>query len=272
MLGIHISLSRFEKDIAELHKHGGSIIQIFLSPPQRLTIIDKSDEYYTNMKNILQKYKMSVVVHATYMANIADNWDRYSIVAKNLEHDIIGAYKIGAIGLVIHLGKHLGKSIETSYRNMFSTLLGIHKKTEKYSSVKIILETPSGQGTELCYQLEDFAIFYNSIIHNTELANRVKICVDTCHIFAAGHDIKHKFSDWADHFDKLIGLKNIAVIHLNDSKGELGCRVDRHAVIGYGKIGKKSLINICNFFIMLNIPVVIETPADDFVKELKMLL
>jgi endonuclease IV len=107
---------------------------------------------------------MKVVVHSAYIHNVARNWDEYSWWIINLQSEIKYAHEIGAIGLVLHVGKQLDLSIEEAYNNMYSSLVYIHNKTRDYKDVIIMLETPTGQGSQLCYRIEDFAYFYKKFI------------------------------------------------------------------------------------------------------------
>ena len=125
---------------------------------------------------------------------------------------------------------------------MFSSILYILNQTEKYKDVYFIIETSSGQGSETLTKLEDLAHFINKF-KNTKYENRIKLCIDTCHIFAAGYDIrdKNKFNEFIKLFDKLIGLDKVILVHLNDSKEDLNSHKDRHESIGKGKIGSKRI-------------------------------
>ena len=100
------------------------------------------------------------------------------------------------------------------------------------------------------------------------------ICVDTCHIFAAGYNIKNKYVmlQYLDKFNELIGLEEIKLIHLNDSKNETGSKIDRHENLGVGFIGLKPLLKFANFFIKQNVPVILETPHNKILKDLHIVL
>ena len=125
----------------------------------------------------------------------------------------------------------------------------------------IILETAAGQGTELGYDLEEFAALYNSF--SDKYKSRIKICIDTCHVFVAGYDLSSKkmVKAFFTKFNKLIGVKHVVLLHLNDSKPELGKRVDRHENIGKGKIGLTGLTEVIKYAKKKGIPMILETPA-----------
>jgi deoxyribonuclease-4 len=133
----------------------------------------------------------------------------------------------------------------------------IHEQTKGYR-VKTVLETTAGQGTALGYRFEQL----QQMIERIEEKERMAVCVDTCHVFAAGYDIstesgyERTFRD----FEQIIGLDRLAVIHVNDSRRECGARVDRHAHIGQGRIGTEGFRLLMNDPRLANIPKILETP------------
>ncbi len=158
---------------------------------------------------------------------------------------------------------------------MYSSLVYLHNKTKEFKDVKILLETSTGQGTEMCYKLEDLAHFYRkfSSNDNKELKSRIKLCIDTCHIFSAGYNIRdtNGVRNYLEAFDELIGIKYVRLIHLNDSRVDLGDKKDRHANIGKGYIGYTGLKLMFEYFKKLDVPIILETPGCVFVKEIKLL-
>ena len=252
----------------------GSHIESIEDIPKNANIIQlfKNEKIInTKNKNIINK-----VVHASYSINLANSWDEYSWWIDLLIDEIIYAKNIDAQYIVVHLGKQLKLTKEEALNNMFTSLLYVHNETiHKARDVKILLETSTGQGSELCYLLEDFAYFYKKISthNNFEFKNRFGLCVDTCHIFSAGYDITTtaKIKTFLKYFDDTIGIRYIKLIHLNDSKKELGAMVDRHANIGSGFIGKKALACFAKYFIKLNIPIILETPKQCHEKEINYL-
>lgn len=157
---------------------------------------------------------------------------------------------------------------------MYTTLLYVHKQTE-FTQVKILLETSTGQGTEIAYKLDDLAFIYRrfSKHKNNNIVERFGICLDTCHIFSAGYNLQNKESReiFFDNFNELIGLNHIKLIHLNDSHVPCGANVDRHENIGKGYIGKKPLLIISKLFKKLHIPIILETPYDHIFDDLKLI-
>jgi deoxyribonuclease-4 len=136
----------------------------------------------------------------------------------------------------------------------------IHERSQGFKA-KIALETTAGQGSTLGYKFEQIT----EIIEQTKQPERIKVCMDTCHIFAAGYDIttKEAYHKTISEFDRIIGLKRLAAIHFNDSKKGLGSRVDRHEHIGLGQIGEKAF----GFFVrdkrFEKTPKLLETPKEN---------
>lgn len=260
----------------EIKEAQGNFMQIFLSIPTTQEALNKEKDNLLAFKKFLIDNDMKVVVHSNYTHNLARSWDKYSWWLTNIEIEIEYAHLIGAIGVVIHFGKALDLSIEEAYNNMYSSLIYIHNKTSMYKDVRIILETSTGQGSEICYKLEDLTHFYRKFIknHNKELRDRIRLCIDSCHIFSAGYNLKTKTAVrlYVEAFEEMIGLRYIYLIHLNDCKVDVGCQKDRHENIGEGYIGLKGLQYFFKFFRKLNVPIVLETPGDGFKKEIPMLL
>jgi len=183
---------------------------------------------------------------------------------------------LGALYVVIHIGKQLELSTSEAYDNMYTALLYIHTKTKHYNNIKILLETSTGQGTEMCFKIDDLAYFYKKFSKNInrEFRERIKICFDTCHVFAAGYCLKTDVSVklFLETFEELIGIRHIYLIHLNDCKVDCGEKRDRHQNIGKGYIGYKGLKFFFDYFRKLKVPMVLETPNRGYLTEIKKLI
>lgn len=276
-LGAHMGSYNLVQSIDQIVYAGGNIIQIFMiipeeyNEPSRPTRTIKDIDKF---KKYLKKNNVKVVVHSSYTHNFCRDWDKYSWWIKNFELELKYAYYLGAIGIVLHFGKKLELSLEQAFNNMYSSLIYVHNNTLKYN-IPILLETPTGQGTEICYRLEELSKFYKKFSNNInkKIKDRFKICIDTCHIFSAGYDIRttDKVNEYLQKFDNLVGLRNVKLIHLNDCKLPLGSRKDRHQNIGKGYIGTKGLVAFFKYFRKLGVPVILETPGDGYIKEIQML-
>ena len=136
LVGTHISSFN---DIYKAYESGATIVQLF-TPNHK-----KEVEY----KNELDKYNLKSVIHISYSINLAKEWDEYSWWIVQFIKEIESAHKLNALCIVVHLGKQMELSKEEAYNNMYTTLLYVHEETKQYSNIKIVLETSTGQGSEL---------------------------------------------------------------------------------------------------------------------------
>lgn len=272
--GCHMPLNNnIENAIIGIKKMGGNCLQIFVSSPLSGKVSDKSlDTYKENsdkIKKIIDKHNVKLFIHSPYTFNFAkpivnNNWLKCYWVTSYLKELEI-AHHIGAIGCVIHVGKSLELDIDEATNNMYHSLSFIIEKIKslKLNSV-IILETGAGQGTEMFItkdnNIDNFANFYNRF--NDEQKNYIKLCVDTCHIFSAGYCIKKPkiCIQFFTEFERKIGLEHLVLIHLNDSKKDCNCNVDRHENLGSGMIGYNGIGMFILLSYILNIPLILETP------------
>jgi deoxyribonuclease-4 len=267
MFGVHIDSdpTKIGTEIEKYHKMGCKVVQLFVDPFYKRKI------EYDMFKTYADINKMNIVVHISYVINSAQEWNYHSWWIKQFIMEIESAEKLGAFAVVVHLGKQLDMSREEAINNMFTSLLYVHDQT-KSTKVKILIETSSGQGSEMCYRMNEFAHFFRKFSNHrsNEIQERFGICLDTCHIFAAGYDIRTMdiIKSFFDSFEEMIGIKHIKLIHLNDSKKDLGSNVDRHHNIGKGFIGKNGLKSITKIFGDLDVPIILETPDEYIEKDL----
>lgn len=250
-------------------KDYANVVQFFVDKPSSENI-----KIYSNIKKKLDKYEIKSFIHSSYTINMAKDWDETSWWANYLIYEIEMASRIGSEGIIVHLGKKLELSDEKALINSRTFLSYIHAKTIKFANVKIILETSSGQGTEMLYDVNDLIKFIKRIKStNLSLFNRIGLCIDTCHIFASGYNINDSkiFKNYVKKIDDQLGKDFIKVIHLNDSQDECGQKKDRHMNIGHGHIGLVALILITRYFLERNVPIILETSYDDleFVKKIR---
>jgi deoxyribonuclease IV len=249
-IGTHITLDTKFKALNNIHP-SVSNIQLYINP-------SINSKKYKKIKQKLKNKNISCYIHSCQKINICSDWDETSWHVIYLIYEIKMAYLIGAKGIVIHTGNKLTRDKVIALNNAYSFLLYIHNETLKESNVKIIIETSAGEGTEILYDLEDFIKFIEKFKNN----NRIGVCLDTCHIFSAGYDIRNSkiFNQVLALFNKKVGLDKLILVHLNDSKYGLGKRKDRHDSLGYGNIGRKAIKYIVKKLKTLNIPIILETP------------
>jgi deoxyribonuclease-4 len=263
MIGIHIKAKKLQ-ELKDSFKYAKSIgcshIQIF----------NENIEDGKSIKAILKKLDLKMVIHSPYVINLAAKFDPHSWRTKYLLLEVENSINNGAIGLVIHMGKSMDLPISAAYNNMYKMLELVCRKIKK--PFEIYLETTAGQGTELCYKIEDLGIFFNKIKANPKMKN-IKICLDTCHLFCAGYDIRKKknIDEFICKFDKLVGIDRIGLMHINDSVNDFDTRKDRHANIGEGYIGVTGLRYFYQYFAKRNIPGILETPIGNYENEIRLL-
>jgi deoxyribonuclease IV len=207
---------------------------------------------------LVAKKVQTVFGHTGYLINLGaapcDNRDK-SI--KSLIQEIQFATQLGVPFLVMHPGAHLGAGEEKCFQHIVSGLNEVFRAT-KDSPVRIALENTAGQGSCIGHRVAHLAAVFDGV----DFPKRLGVCLDTAHFFAAGYDIRtpKRWNAAIKEVDQLIGLKQILAFHLNDSKTDLGSRVDRHEHIGKGKIGLEGFRHIVRDARFKNTPGCLETP------------
>jgi deoxyribonuclease-4 len=238
---------------------GCEIVQLFVKNNMQWFGKPYSPDGLARYANELASSKFAAVFgHTGYLINLAapvsKNRDE-SI--KSLIQEIQLATDLALPFLVMHPGAHLGAGEQEGIRQVVTGLDEVFRST-KNSPVRIALEVTAGQGTCLGYRIAHLASVYEGV----DQPARLGVCLDTAHLFAAGYPV-HTPKGWnktIKETDALLGLKEVLAFHLNDSKTELGSRVDRHAGIGQGKIGREAFGHIVNDPRFRGLPGCLETP------------
>ncbi|MBI5683826.1 MAG: deoxyribonuclease IV [Verrucomicrobia bacterium] len=202
-----------------------------------------------------------VFAHDSYLINLcATNPVTLRMSIEGMVDELQRADSLGLPFVVSHPGAHMGAGEDAGLRRIADSLKEVFRQT-RGSPVKVALETTAGQGTNLGYRFEHLADLIASVG-----PERLAVCVDTCHLLAAGYDIRtpKSFAAVAKEFGRIIGWKLLAAVHLNDSKTPLGSRVDRHEHIGKGHVGKEAFRLLLNHPHFSRVPGVLETPKGDF--------
>jgi deoxyribonuclease IV len=203
--------------------------------------------------------------HSGYLINLgapaSENRDKS---LRSLVQEIQMATDLGLPFLVMHPGAHLGTGEAAGFRQVVLGLNEVFRAT-KTSPVRIALENTAGQGSCLGHRMSHLAAIFDGV----DRPERLGICLDTAHFFAAGYDIRTEkgWNEALGELDELVGLDQIVAFHLNDSKTDLGSRVDRHAGIGQGKIGREAFRHIVNDPRFKNHPGCLETPKGKDLRE-----
>jgi deoxyribonuclease-4 len=200
----------------------------------------------------------SIVAHAGYLINLGvEGTENHEKSLRSLSDELLRCEQLGIRSLVLHPGSHLGTGIEAGLGCVVRNLNRLH---EEHSAlrVRIALEITAGQGASLGAKFEEIA----EILERVADPSRLEVCFDTAHAFASGYDLataKGAEKTFAE-FDRVIGLKHLRVLHLNESKSGLGSRVDRHDNLGQGKIGLETFRWIMQAPVLATIPKILETP------------
>ncbi len=261
----------------QIQKAGGNLIQIFLTLPGSKETQKRNMDGLIEFKNYLIKNNMKVVVHSSYLHNIGRKFDKYSYWIQNIMLEIEYCHVIGADCLVLHFGKQLKLTLEETYNNMYTSLIYIHNNTSHFEDVIIAMETSSGQGTESLVTLNDLAYFYKKFSNNPNqsIRNRIKLCLDTCHIFQAGMnklENKNDVKKFLEEFDEKIGIQHIKLVHLNNCKFKFNSHRDVHASIFAGTISENALKHFFKFFRKMNVDIVLETSNTGHKREIDMMI
>jgi len=239
-----------------------------------LTKSKLSLEEIKQIKSIIKDYE-EIYVHASYQINmgadlIPSESDLYNTGIEIFLNEITLSKKIDAKGIVVHLGKNVKNSYDPIhiYNNMVKFIIELFKKLgSKKIKLDILLETPAGQGGEMCWNLNEFVEFITKF-KSLPFYSQLGVCIDTCHIFQAGYDLNNSKIIKKVHkiFEPI--KDKIKLIHLNDSYHQVGARIDRHEQIGRGQIQTDKLIEF--IFPYKHIPMILETvgPYDEQINNL----
>lgn len=262
-VGAHMSISGgLHKALLRGEELACDTVQIFTKSNMQWRARDLAQEEIDLFKKTLAETGIwPVVGHDTYLINLASP-DK-EMHKKSIDSFIIETLRSDAIGLpylVMHPGAHMGKGEKAGLKRIASSLNTIFKSA-KGTHVTVLLETTAGQGTNLGYRFEHLA----QIMDMVDEPDRLAVCYDTCHTFAAGYDIRTKkaYNGTLREFEKVIGLDRIKVFHLNDAKKGLGSRVDRHEHIGKGALGLDAFRFVLTDRRFKDTPKILETPKGE---------
>lgn len=240
---------------------GCTAVQLFTSSPQQW----RAKAVTTDMVDAFKAAQVEtgiteVVCHDSYLINLSHPTEEARAQSREgLGNEIKRCAQYGIKKVVSHMGSHKGQGEEEGLRRVSEEALRVLDETP--DSVTILMETTAGQGSSLNHRFEHLA----KILELTKGHRRLGVCLDTCHVFAAGYDIRTEEMYGATfyHFDQQIGFDRLGAIHCNDSKKGLGTRVDRHAHIGEGEIGLNAFKYLLNDPRLVQIPILLETPDAD---------
>ena len=206
-----------------------------------------------------------VVSHAAYLINLGSPDDAlWEKSADALVDELTRAEELGILGVVLHPGAHMSAGEAAGIARIVAGLDRAHAATRGYKTLTLI-ENTAGQGSVLGYRFEQLRAMLDGVAEPA----RIGFCLDTCHAFAAGYDIRtpETYAETMAAFDQLLGLKRLKCFHFNDSKKGLGSRVDRHDHIGSGLLGLAAFGFILNDARFAEVPMILETPKSEDMHE-----
>ena len=263
VLGAHVSVAGGLKNAcisAEIT--GSTAIQIFTKSQLRWQAKELDVNEIKDFKVCTAAQKLIVLSHLSYLVNLGSSDE--DITEKSLNAFTCEINRCGMLGikyLIFHPGSNKNLTEEETIDKIAKNLNIILKNTKDFKKVILVIETTAGQGNQIGYKLEHIA----EIIKLSDNPERLGACIDTCHIFAAGYDIRTQvvYNNFMKNFGSIIGFNKLCAFHLNDSLKPYGSKIDRHAPIGKGYIGLDAFRFILNDKRLENIPLIIETPGGD---------
>lgn len=257
-LGSHTSTAGgLENALLIARKVGCTCVQLFSANQRQWNARPISDEQVDLFHQTWQQTGLrEKVVHASYLINLAAiNSETHKKSVKALGEELARCEKLQIDYLVMHPGAHMGRGESAAIKKIVTAL---NKVLQTDWQGQLLLETTAGQGSSVGCRFEHLA----EIRAGLDDPTRVGICLDSCHVFAAGYDIKSAdgYQQTIGEFDSIIGLEHLKVLHVNDSKTPLGSRVDRHEHLGKGKIGREGFKNLVSDNRINRLPWILETP------------
>jgi deoxyribonuclease-4 len=265
--GAHMSISGgVAKAFARGEQVGCEAMQIFTKSDRQWAAKPLLEEDVAAFKSEQARCGIGpVVVHDSYLINLAAPGDElYEKSIAAFAHELERCAALGLPYIVTHPGAHTGSGEEAGLAREAAALNRLFEAGVGGDTV-VLLETTAGQGSCLGNRFEHLARLFELVPHH----GRLGVCVDTCHIFAAGYDIRtpEAYAATIAELDRVVGLERVRCLHLNDSQKGLGSRVDRHSHIGQGEIGLEAFRLIVNDPRLRGLPMIIETPKGDDMAE-----
>lgn len=257
IIGSHVGFNKETQiigSIKEALSYEANAFMFYTGAPQNTNRSEIDDELVFLGKKVLKESNIdinNVIVHAPYIINMANSKNEEFNI-NFLKQEIKRVEQLGFRKIVIHPGSHVGLGVEEGIKNICKCLNMVLNQS---TNVNILLETMAGKGTEIGRTFEEI----KKIIDNTIYNEKIKVCMDTCHMNDAGYDVTN-FDYLLNEFDRIVGLDKLECIHINDSKNIIESHKDRHENIGYGTIGFDNIINIIYNEKIKNIPKILETP------------
>lgn len=237
-------------------------IQVFASNPRGWAMPEPNPQADSKFRELAEQLDIETYVHAPFLINLGSpTQSTYENSLASTAYSLKRGAEIGAKGVVIHTGSAVDENhVAKAWRQIAKGVTPILKKL-KPDDPWLLLEPTAGQGQSLVRKLEDLNNYFESL----EWHPKVGVCLDTCHVYAAGHDIKTKggMKKTIDLLVEIVGVERIQLIHANDSMDVLGSLKDRHQNLGEGEIGKQPFAELLEHPAISNAPLILETPGEE---------
>ena len=268
-IGCHLSASKGYLHMGkEILSIGGNTFQFFTRNPRGGSAKPVDEEDAAAFRQFARENGIEVILaHAPYTLNAcsADPAVR-DFAARTMADDLRRMEYVPGNLYNFHPGSHVGQGTEAGIGMIAGMLNGI-LAPDMHTTV--LLETMAGKGSEVGARFEEL----REILDRVDLQDRMGVCLDTCHVSDAGYDLVHDLDGVLTEFDRVIGLKRLKAVHLNDSKNPPGSRKDRHEKIGEGTLGTEALLRVMRHEALRDLPFLLETPneLDGYEREIRML-
>jgi deoxyribonuclease-4 len=263
ILGAHMSIAGgYYKAVEAAQRHGCDCVQLFTKNNNQWRAKPISDEEATRFRTVLTELKIAhPIAHDSYLINLASpDKELWKKSLESMVVEMLRAEQLGIPYVVAHPGAFTTSSEKVGLRRIVRALDELHKQTRGIAA-NCLLETTAGQGSNLGWQFEHLA----TLLSDVKDPDRLGICVDTCHVFAAGYPFENEkgYRATMRALNQIVGLDQVKAFHLNDSKAAAGSRVDRHAHIGRGLMGLEPFRLLMNDRCFRRVPMYLETPKGE---------
>ena len=279
-IGNHVSVSKGYLSMGKHEKKlGGNTFAFFPRNPRGGKSKAVPDEDVAALRKYINENGFGrLVVHGAYTMNVcAAKEDIRANSREMLRDDLLKLQALPGNYYNFHPGCHVGQGSEAGIKLIAENLAAVIDEVESAGGAElkniVLLETMAGKGSEIGKSFEEIKEIIDRAISlgGESLRSKLGVCLDTCHIWDGGYDIKNDLDGVLKEFDRVIGLDNLYAVHLNDSKNELGSHKDRHEKLGEGMLGTDALMAVVQHPLLQNRPFILETPNDDegYAKEIE---
>jgi len=260
-VGVHVSIAgSIDKALDRAREKQCDVFQIFTRNPRGWAFTELEEDSVREFRRKATEYSIAHgVAHLPYLPNLASpKSDFYEKSIASLIADLHRCERLSIPYLVFHLGSHLGEGTDVGLKRLVSAINRALGAVE--NDVMLVMENTAGQRNSMGTTFEELRHIWDQLTNQ----DRVGICLDTCHVFAGGYDLRNRNAvrKTLDEFQRVLGFEKLLVLHLNDSRGPLGSHIDRHEHIGMGEIGEEGFRELLRDDRVRTVPMILETPID----------